>query len=202
MHAFIIVGQEEEVRNKKSFEVANSLCQKIYEFPITKIEDVRNLERFTKLSFEVKTAVIIKDADKASPEALNAFLKSLEEPQEKLNFILTSSSEHKLPPTILSRCQIINLGLNLKPNEDLVLNFLKKDTFERLKMLEDVGGREEAISFIKELILSAHSNFIAKRTNSKLIVNLLKAGQKTLYALNANGNLKLQLTNFILNLEE
>src|SRR5690625_7732943 len=42
-------------------------------------------------------------------EAVNAFLKLLEEPSENVMFILTSSRPEQLLPTIVSRCQEIRL---------------------------------------------------------------------------------------------
>lgn len=43
-------------------------------------------------------------------ETANAFLKLLEEPSDRLMFILTTESIDSLLPTITSRCQHIPLG--------------------------------------------------------------------------------------------
>ena len=40
-----------------------------------------------------------------SPEAFNALLKTLEEPPEHVIFVLATTEPHKIPETILSRCQ-------------------------------------------------------------------------------------------------
>ena len=54
---------------------------------------------------------IIGEAELLSPEAANCLLKTLEEPQEKVLFILLTSEPARLPETVISRCQ----RLDLKP---------------------------------------------------------------------------------------
>ncbi|HLR90074.1 MAG TPA: AAA family ATPase [Balneolaceae bacterium] len=56
-----------------------------------------------------KTVVILSDIETMRKEAVNAFLKLLEEPSENVMFILTSSRPEQLLPTIVSRCQEIRL---------------------------------------------------------------------------------------------
>ena len=43
-----------------------------------------------------------------SKAAFNALLKTLEEPNKNTVFILATTEVEKIPPTILSRCQMIN----------------------------------------------------------------------------------------------
>jgi DNA polymerase-3 subunit gamma/tau len=49
---------------------------------------------------------IIDEVHMLSPQAFNAFLKTLEEPPPYALFILATTEKHKILPTILSRCQI------------------------------------------------------------------------------------------------
>jgi DNA polymerase-3 subunit delta' len=51
---------------------------------------------------------VIKEAETLSPEAANALLKLLEEPQEKVVIILITSHLEHILPTIASRSQVIN----------------------------------------------------------------------------------------------
>ena len=48
---------------------------------------------------------IIDEVHMLSPGAFNALLKTLEEPPEHVIFILATTERHKIPATILSRCQ-------------------------------------------------------------------------------------------------
>lgn len=57
-----------------------------------------------------KTVIVLTDIEHMRKETANAFLKLLEEPSDDLMFILTTSYAEALLPTILSRCQHIQLS--------------------------------------------------------------------------------------------
>ena len=75
------------------------------------INDIREIERSASLfPYEgVYKVFIINGAENMSHEAANSLLKILEEPPEKVIFILTSADESLLLPTVISRCQRIEL---------------------------------------------------------------------------------------------
>ena len=52
---------------------------------------------------------IIDDANRMSPDAANALLKTLEEPPSNVHIILTAPSAELLPETIVSRCHLVRL---------------------------------------------------------------------------------------------
>lgn len=56
-----------------------------------------------------RRAILILDVDLMTVQAQNALLKSLEEPDPDSFFILTSSNEQALLPTVLSRCRVQRL---------------------------------------------------------------------------------------------
>ncbi|MFA5966956.1 MAG: DNA polymerase III subunit gamma/tau [Patescibacteria group bacterium] len=73
----------------------------------TSVDDVRNLiERvnFTPSVGKYKV-YIIDEVHMLSKSAFNALLKTLEEPPAHAIFILATTEVHKLPPTVISRCQ-------------------------------------------------------------------------------------------------
>lgn len=73
----------------------------------TGVDDVRELrERVKYLPLRGKYKVyIIDEVHMLSNAAFNALLKTLEEPPPHLIFILATTESHKIPATILSRCQ-------------------------------------------------------------------------------------------------
>ncbi len=75
------------------------------------IDDIKDMERQASLSpYEGKCKVFIIDgAENLSSEAANSFLKILEEPPDQVFFILLSSDYKQLLPTLISRCQRIEL---------------------------------------------------------------------------------------------
>ena len=52
---------------------------------------------------------IIDEANRMSPDASNALLKTLEEPPNNVHIVLTSPSADLLPETIASRCHLVRL---------------------------------------------------------------------------------------------
>jgi DNA polymerase-3 subunit gamma/tau len=73
----------------------------------TSVEDARDLiERVQFRPTEARTKVyIIDETHMLSTAAFNALLKTLEEPPDHAIFILATTEVHKVPATILSRCQ-------------------------------------------------------------------------------------------------
>lgn len=53
--------------------------------------------------------VLLPDAQRMTPQAQNALLKSLEEPDESTRFILTASGDARLLPTVRSRCRVVRM---------------------------------------------------------------------------------------------
>lgn len=75
------------------------------------VEDIRDLREKVKF-MPVKSkykVYIIDEVHMLSKGAFNALLKTLEEPPEHLLFILATTEPHKIPATILSRCQRFDL---------------------------------------------------------------------------------------------
>jgi DNA polymerase-3 subunit gamma/tau len=71
------------------------------------VEEIRNLResvRYTPARGKYKV-YIIDEVHMLTKEAFNALLKTLEEPPEHVIFIFATTEVHKIPMTILSRCQ-------------------------------------------------------------------------------------------------
>jgi len=75
------------------------------------IDQIRQLQHSANLPpFEGKCKVFIIDgAEIMSNEAANCLLKTLEEPIDRLIFILLTTNERLLPATVISRCQRLEL---------------------------------------------------------------------------------------------
>jgi DNA polymerase III subunit delta' len=75
-----------------------------------KINSIRDIKKFLSMDYNEigYRFVIISDAHLMNEESQNALLKSLEEPPEKVIFILTTPQVSNLRSTIISRCWRIN----------------------------------------------------------------------------------------------
>jgi len=189
MHAFLIVGINTEDKVQNIEELAKKLHAKIMNFPLVKIEDVRSLNNLLRLSFNEPTLIVSENIEDATEEALNAFLKNLEEPQENIYFALTAPSVRKVLPTIVSRCQIIKVqGAKYRVESDEVEQFLDMKSSQKLVFFDKIRDRNEAIDFIESLIFFLHER--QELTNMEILL-------KTRICLKANGNINLHLTNLV-----
>lgn len=84
---------------------------------------------------------IIDEVHMLSNSAFNALLKTLEEPPEYVVFILATTEIHKVPITILSRCQRFDLAR--VPVETLKAHFLKIAAGEKAE-LSDIAADQIA----------------------------------------------------------
>lgn len=71
---------------------------------INEIRELRERVRFAPSQGKYKI-FIIDESHMLTTEAFNALLKTLEEPPKHVIFILATTEPHKLPETIISRCQ-------------------------------------------------------------------------------------------------
>ncbi|TSC70421.1 MAG: DNA polymerase III, subunit gamma and tau [Parcubacteria group bacterium Gr01-1014_46] len=96
----------------------------------TSVDDIRSLnESVFTLPFESKYKVYILDeVHMLSKSASNALLKTLEEPPSHVVFILATTETHKIPETVLSRCEVYTFK---KPSQEVlkkvVINVAKKE---------------------------------------------------------------------------
>ncbi len=200
MHAYLVVSSDPKEAEKKAKELAGKSL--LLKFEILKIEDARDLIKSISLKVTQKTNIFIANIDKASPEAQNTLLKSLEEPQENLIYILTAGSAEAVLPTIVSRCELISIypakqDPALQGNlQRQVQEFLKLSVGKKLAITSKIKDREQAVEFVKTMIEGGHWLMIA----DPQIYMFVENAQKTLNALNANGNIQLQLTNFVVNI--
>ena len=98
-----------------------------------KVGDIENLQKFlssSSLEKQGKKIYIINCLENANKEAVNALLKTLEEPTSSVYAFITTQNEAKLLPTIISRCQILSL---LPINKSIV----KQNAINEGVLLED-----------------------------------------------------------------
>jgi DNA polymerase-3 subunit gamma/tau len=68
-----------------------------------------------------KKVYVIDEVHMLSTGAFNALLKTIEEPKDYVVFILATTEIHKVPDTIISRCQVFNFK---KVSESEIINHL------------------------------------------------------------------------------
>ena len=128
-------------------------------------------------------AVIVRDAQAMTLEAQNAFLKTLEEPAGDAIIILETSQADALLPTILSRCQLTNLGNSAAYTDKEILQCI-----DTLKSLEEasIGSRlqkidgiakthDDALAFVDRAITALRKELLTTHNHAKLLRSFLTA---------------------------
>ncbi len=109
-----------------------------------KIEIARNIIK--SLSYRVGTKKLYILSGEFTVEAQNALLKSLEESDENIHFLLCAQNENQILSTIRSRCLIINLNFNSSIDKNLS-SLIRNMYSEKNISWQAV---DELISFISE----------------------------------------------------
>lgn len=112
---------------------------------------------------------IIDEVHMLSTGAFNALLKTLEEPPENVIFILATTEPHKIPATILSRCQrfdfkritLDGIASRLKTIADDTGVNVEDSAIKLIARLAD-GGMRDAISLLDQCV-SVGKNTITRR---------------------------------------
>lgn len=106
-------------------------------------------------------AVVLEDGGNLTIEAQNALLKTLEELPEHAQFLMGSSSESKLLPTVLSRCEVIQIpdvstqstpGVGLNQEIEKLLGANLEERFEYIANLKEKEW------FLQSLVKYFHQN--------------------------------------------
>lgn len=202
MHAYLLVGQDNGSFQLSISNLAAKLKAKIIDFPLAKIDDVRELNNFIRLSFSVPTLIVCQNINETGEEALNAFLKNLEEPQDNVYFVLTAPSVKKVLSTIVSRCQIVKVIGKQLPVTDYgeIETFWKMTVGEKLSYIDKIKDRDTAIVFAENMVNFMHGSLHEKELKYNINPGVVRLALKTLTRLKANGNVNLQLSNFVVQL--
>ncbi len=146
------------------------------------IREIRDEVNYTPAALK-KRVYIIDEVHMLSVGAFNALLKTLEEPPEHVVFILATTELHKLPATIISRCQRFDFR---RIKSDVISSrLLYIANTENIQLSEDaskaiakqaLGGMRDAISMFELCAAGGHD------VNYERVKNILGlAGVEILY---------------------
>ena len=179
------------------------------------VEEIRNITRDTAIiPNEADNKVyVLWDADKRmGGEALNAFLKTLEEPPKGILFLLTAENPKSLPETIRSRCATLTLDSVTTISEEtkelakeILLGIISVNELDLLKATAVLSTRAKALQvlpFVRVVLSDALALSVSSQalfdvdTASKLrarltkdkIIKLIDATSDTINKVNRNVN--------------
>ena len=124
------------------------------------IDEIRELRDKVSLvpSFGKYKVYIIDEVHMLTTAAFNALLKTLEEPPKHIIFILATTEPHKIPSTILSRCQRFDFKKISISDIKQRLKYISKEenididdnAIELIAKLSD-GGMRDSVSLLDQL---------------------------------------------------
>lgn len=138
----------------------------------TSVDDVRDLRdsaRYQPTSAKFKI-FIIDEVHMLSISAFNALLKILEEPPAHIIFIFATTESHKIPQTILSRCQRYDFKrLSINTINETLKQIVAKEGYKiddagllLIATLAD-GALRDALSMCEQILSSAQSSYSAEQ---------------------------------------
>lgn len=156
----------------------------------TSVDDVRDLR--DKINFSPSQGrfkvYIIDEVHMLSTAAFNALLKTLEEPPPHAKFILATTEVHKIPATVLSRCQ--RHEFRRVPVGEIAHLLREKCTEEGLEIDEDAllliarqatGSLRDAISLLDQLtstgvkVTLAEAQVVLGTATSEAVIRLIES---------------------------
>ena len=138
------------------------------------VDEIRDLRDKVNLvpSFGKYKVYIIDEVHMLTTAAFNALLKTLEEPPKHIIFILATTEPHKIPQTILSRCQ--RYDFKKISIEDIVKRLkyiceqeqieIDEEALNMVAKLSD-GGMRDSVSLLDQLTVYSNSKITISDVN-------------------------------------
>lgn len=191
------------VPDELQVEISQALVLQPEEKTVITIEQVREMMARLELKQTKDVYVVIRPAEKLQLEAANAFLKSLEEPGDKVHYILITSRPSMLLPTILSRASLYYL--KMQDDGSIHADDKVKDLAKRLMVAKPAdlpsladeiakkkdGTRAYALEVVGTAIEMLYKSYFI--TNKDVFVRKLPKFLALYEHLMQNGHVKLQI---------
>jgi len=181
-YKYDLINYEINIENKSYIFIKNNTHPNIYN--ISKNNDKKNIEisQIRKMiefqnnsSFNNKSRfIIIDEISYLNIHATNALLKSLEEPNDNVFYILIHNSKTKIKDTLRSRCIEFKLFLNLSSVKSIVNEYFSENIYDTIS--KDFLNIYSNPSFIIHLINYFKENSLnfSKLTIENLIYFIIK----------------------------
>ena len=165
--------------NKKKYSLKETMPLDIIEIDAAsngRIDEIRDLrDKIALMPLELTYKVyIIDEVHMLTKEAFNALLKTLEEPPEHIIFILATTEVHKVPATIISRCQRFTFRA-ITPGvlADYLLKIAKLEKIELGKEAAEILAEHSRGSLRDGLSLLEQIGSLKQKIDVKLVENVL-----------------------------
>ena len=170
--------------NKSSIENIDShdLSFNVFELDAASnrgIEEMKNLIDKVRIPPQIGKykVYIIDEVHMLTTQAMNAFLKTLEEPPKHIVFVLATTEKNKILPTILSRCQIYDFNrISDVEIVEALINICKQEDFkfddEALSIIarKSDGSLRDSLTILDRIVSFTNKNITTEKTSELLNV--------------------------------
>lgn len=191
--------------DREKIEIKNAIVLKPEDKTTITIEQVKEILGKLSVKQTSDLFVLIRPADALGEEAANALLKNLEEPKQRVHFVLITEEPSRLLATILSRSAVYFLRLNREDEEEIhadkkVMDLAKKLVVakpqELISLAEELtkkkdGAREYVLMVLATAIEILYKSYY--KTGKKVFLTKLPRFLKTYENIEKNGHIKLHL---------
>ena len=143
------------------------------------IEEMKNLIDKVRVPPQIGKykVYIIDEVHMLTPQAMNAFLKTLEEPPKHIVFVLATTEKNKILPTILSRCQIYDFNrINETEIANALINICNQENFKFDEQAISIiarksdGSLRDSLTILDRIVSFTNKNITIEKTSELLNV--------------------------------
>ena len=186
-------------------EVKNAIMLAPEDKSVIAIEQVRNIlgQITTRQANDI--FIIIRPAETMSEAAANAFLKSLEEPRERVHFLLITDNPSQILPTILSRAAVYFLRNKKSIDGEIVADEKIKALAKRLivakpaelvDIAEEISKKKDGVRGYAMEVLGVAIEMLYKSyfvTGKEIFIKKIPKFLAAYEGVSKNGHTKLQI---------
>ena len=141
------------------------------------IEEMKNLIDKVRVPPQIGKykVYIIDEVHMLTPQAMNAFLKTLEEPPKHIVFVLATTEKNKILPTILSRCQIYDFNrINETEIANALINICNQENFKFDEQAISIiarksdGSLRDSLTILDRIVNFTNKNITIEKTSELL----------------------------------
>lgn len=193
------------IPDNADFCIKNAIVLSPEQKSVISIDQVREIFHIINNRQVDDQYIIIRPADKMSDAAYNAILKSLEEPIDKVHFVLVTENISKILPTVLSRASIYILRNKDCLSSEIRVDDKVKDLAKRLLVakpaelvatIDDIARKKDGVREYSLSIVGASIEMLFKSyflTSKAVFLAKLPKFLAAYEGISRNGHVKLQL---------
>ena len=183
--------------------IKNAIVLEPDEKSVITIEQIRKILQKLTTKQTSDIYVVVRPAEAMNLEAANAFLKALEEPGDKLHFVLVTDAPSMILPTILSRSSIYFMKTKFSNDvnadqkvKDLAKKLLVSKGVDLVAVADEISKKKDGVRMYAMEVLGVAIEMLYKSyfiTGKEIFIKKIPGFLKAYEGISKNGHVKLQI---------